>query len=230
MASATSSSQRDWGKVRPPRTPCPSPPAPTALPALQALTLLFLWSRTDRAWHAWGVPRSAPSSRPTTMDPSRGSPWAPCGGSESRYPRLPGLWGRAHGYWPPRSPCTWARTTLGTGGWAGLQAGSFRGVAQTWGFWGRGSRNRCDWLRQKSQAAGFGRGSQKGGVELLCDSQSQTYHLSPGGFRTQVSESGVHRPHVAGIHGRSNDGAYSLVLAGGYEDDVVSVGGAVPDF
>uniref|UniRef100_A0A8C5V5P9 E3 ubiquitin-protein ligase UHRF n=1 Tax=Microcebus murinus TaxID=30608 RepID=A0A8C5V5P9_MICMU len=30
-----------------------------------------------------------------------------------------------------------------------------------------------------------------------------------------VSESGVHRPHVAGIHGRSNDGAYSLVLAGG---------------
>lgn len=38
---------------------------------------------------------------------------------------------------------------------------------------------------------------------------------------SQVSESGVHRPHVAGIHGRSNDGAYSLVLAGGYEDDVV---------
>lgn len=32
----------------------------------------------------------------------------------------------------------------------------------------------------------------------------------------------MHRPHVAGIHGRSNDGAYSLVLAGGYEDDVVS--------
>ncbi|KAG9343246.1 hypothetical protein JZ751_014226 [Albula glossodonta] len=39
-------------------------------------------------------------------------------------------------------------------------------------------------------------------------------------FRVQVSESGVHRPHVAGIHGRSYDGAYSLVLAGGYEDDV----------
>lgn len=41
---------------------------------------------------------------------------------------------------------------------------------------------------------------------------------------SQVSESGVHRPHVAGIHGRSNDGAYSLVLSGGYEDDVVSRG------
>ncbi|XP_053559147.1 E3 ubiquitin-protein ligase UHRF1 [Bombina bombina] len=39
-------------------------------------------------------------------------------------------------------------------------------------------------------------------------------------FRVQVSESGVHRPHVAGIHGRSNDGSFSLVLAGGYEDDV----------
>ncbi|XP_075067919.1 E3 ubiquitin-protein ligase UHRF1-like [Mixophyes fleayi] len=39
-------------------------------------------------------------------------------------------------------------------------------------------------------------------------------------FRVQVSEAGVHRPHVAGIHGRSNDGSYSLVLAGGYEDDV----------
>ncbi|XP_077464044.1 E3 ubiquitin-protein ligase UHRF1 [Stigmatopora argus] len=39
-------------------------------------------------------------------------------------------------------------------------------------------------------------------------------------FRVQASESGVHRPQVAGIHGRSNEGAFSLVLAGGYEDDV----------
>ncbi len=39
----------------------------------------------------------------------------------------------------------------------------------------------------------------------------------------QVSEAGVHRPHVGGIHGRSNDGSYSLVLAGGFEDEVVSV-------
>ncbi|XP_067409175.1 E3 ubiquitin-protein ligase UHRF2 isoform X2 [Emydura macquarii macquarii] len=36
----------------------------------------------------------------------------------------------------------------------------------------------------------------------------------------KVSEAGVHRPHVGGIHGRSNDGAYSLVLAGGFEDEV----------
>lgn len=39
-------------------------------------------------------------------------------------------------------------------------------------------------------------------------------------FRLQVSEAGVHRPHVAGIHGRESDGAYSLILSGGYEDDV----------
>ncbi|XP_072309172.1 E3 ubiquitin-protein ligase UHRF2-like isoform X2 [Eucyclogobius newberryi] len=39
-------------------------------------------------------------------------------------------------------------------------------------------------------------------------------------FRVQVSEAGVHRPHVGGIHGRSHDGAYSLVLAGGFEDEV----------
>nr|KAG5688100.1 hypothetical protein BaRGS_031293 [Batillaria attramentaria] len=37
----------------------------------------------------------------------------------------------------------------------------------------------------------------------------------------KVSEAGVHRPHVAGIHGREDDGAYSIVLSGGYEDDAV---------
>lgn len=42
-------------------------------------------------------------------------------------------------------------------------------------------------------------------------------------FRVQVSEAGVHRPHVGGIHGRSNDGSYSLVLAGGFEDEVVGL-------
>lgn len=46
--------------------------------------------------------------------------------------------------------------------------------------------------------------------------QSVKYHA-----HSQVSEAGVHRPHVGGIHGRSNDGSYSLVLAGGFEDEVV---------
>jgi len=39
-------------------------------------------------------------------------------------------------------------------------------------------------------------------------------------FRVQVSEAGVHRPPVGGIHGRDNQGAFSIVLSGGYEDDV----------
>lgn len=37
-----------------------------------------------------------------------------------------------------------------------------------------------------------------------------------------MSEAGVHRPHVAGIAGREKEGAYSIVLSGGYEDDTVS--------
>lgn len=35
-------------------------------------------------------------------------------------------------------------------------------------------------------------------------------------FRIQLSESGVHRPPVSGIHGRDVDGAYSIVLSGNY--------------
>ncbi|XP_065574297.1 E3 ubiquitin-protein ligase UHRF1-like [Artemia franciscana] len=38
-------------------------------------------------------------------------------------------------------------------------------------------------------------------------------------LRVSCSESGVHRPPVSGIHGKEKDGAYSVVLAGGYEDD-----------
>jgi len=38
-------------------------------------------------------------------------------------------------------------------------------------------------------------------------------------FRVQASEDGVHRPHVSGIHGGATEGAFSVVLAGGYEDD-----------
>ncbi|XP_028404851.1 E3 ubiquitin-protein ligase UHRF1-like [Dendronephthya gigantea] len=39
-------------------------------------------------------------------------------------------------------------------------------------------------------------------------------------FRIGASEAGVHRPHVSGIHGRDTEGAFSIVLAGGYEDDL----------
>ena len=37
--------------------------------------------------------------------------------------------------------------------------------------------------------------------------------------RIQVSEEGVHRPPVAGIAGKAEEGSQSIVLAGGYEDD-----------
>ncbi|KAF3422991.1 hypothetical protein E2986_05770 [Frieseomelitta varia] len=39
-------------------------------------------------------------------------------------------------------------------------------------------------------------------------------------YRIQVSEAGVHRPPIAGIHGKSTQCAFSIVLAGGYEDDI----------
>ncbi len=38
--------------------------------------------------------------------------------------------------------------------------------------------------------------------------------------RIQVSEVGVHLPHVAGMSGQKEVGSQSIVLAGGYEDDV----------
>lgn len=39
-------------------------------------------------------------------------------------------------------------------------------------------------------------------------------------FRVQISEEGIHRPHVAGIAGSAKTGCPSLVLSGGYEDDI----------
>ena len=39
-------------------------------------------------------------------------------------------------------------------------------------------------------------------------------------YRIQLSEEGLHRPPVAGIAGKPTEGCYSIVLAGGYEDDV----------
>ncbi len=36
-----------------------------------------------------------------------------------------------------------------------------------------------------------------------------------------MSEAGVHRPPVSGIAGKALEGAQSIVLSGGYEDDKV---------
>lgn len=40
------------------------------------------------------------------------------------------------------------------------------------------------------------------------------------GSRSELSEAGVHRPRVAGISGSVREGADSVVLSGGYEDDL----------
>lgn len=36
----------------------------------------------------------------------------------------------------------------------------------------------------------------------------------------QVSESGIHRPPVGGIHGRDTQGAFSIVFSGRYKSDI----------
>ncbi|KIM58347.1 hypothetical protein SCLCIDRAFT_1218693, partial [Scleroderma citrinum Foug A] len=38
-------------------------------------------------------------------------------------------------------------------------------------------------------------------------------------LRSMCAESAVHRPLMAGIYGTRDEGAYSIVLSGGYKDD-----------
>lgn len=38
--------------------------------------------------------------------------------------------------------------------------------------------------------------------------------------RMEVNYCGIHRPTVAGIHGSTTEGCYSLALSGGYDDDI----------
>lgn len=160
MASATSSSQRDWGKVRRPHAPrpcCPACPA-CAHPALLSVS----------GWTGHGVRGAYQGVHHRPVQPLRTHPGDSCGHhvevQSPGTPRLPGLWGWADGCWPPRGPCAWARTTLGAGGKAGLQASSFRGVAQTWGVWGRGSCNRCDAFGRKVRPLALKVGARRVGL------------------------------------------------------------------
>ncbi|XP_066159240.1 E3 ubiquitin-protein ligase UHRF1-like [Euwallacea fornicatus] len=74
----------------------------------------------------------------------------------------------------------------------------------------------------------WGRGMACAGLAKTNDKVSKSHVGSIPGvevgfswkFRIGVSESGVHRPPVAGMHGQESDCAYSVVLSGGYEDDV----------
>ncbi|KAM3968509.1 E3 ubiquitin-protein ligase UHRF1 [Aphomia sociella] len=73
----------------------------------------------------------------------------------------------------------------------------------------------------------WGRGMACAGKTKTCAMPANHFGPIPGievgmcwRFRIQLSETGVHRPPVSGIHGRDVEGAYSIVLSGGYEDDV----------
>ncbi|KAK4320574.1 hypothetical protein Pmani_008578 [Petrolisthes manimaculis] len=78
-----------------------------------------------------------------------------------------------------------------------------------------------------SSARDWGKGFACAGRQKVCTIVPQNHFGPVPGvevgtqwkFRLQASEAGIHRPHVAGIHGRENEGAYSIVLSGGYEDD-----------
>ncbi|KPJ15503.1 E3 ubiquitin-protein ligase UHRF1 [Papilio machaon] len=85
-------------------------------------------------------------------------------------------------------------------------------------------------FKQRKQARSnrdWGRGMACVGKTKTCAMPPNHFGPIPGievgmcwRFRIQLSETGVHRPPVSGIHGRDVEGAYSIVLSGGYEDDV----------
>lgn len=58
-----------------------------------------------------------------------------------------------------------------------------------------------------------------GGKLGICYPASITYRNLTS-TRAQCSTDAIHAPFVAGISGSSTDGAYSVALSGGYDDDV----------
>ena len=80
----------------------------------------------------------------------------------------------------------------------------------------------------KPQKRDWGRGMATARVENKCYIVGG-HHFGPipgievgmsWQYRVQVSGAGIHRPPVAGIAGQPSFGCQSIVLAGGYEDDV----------
>ncbi|KAK2175050.1 hypothetical protein NP493_751g00010 [Ridgeia piscesae] len=97
----------------------------------------------------------------------------------------------------------------------------------------RGVRRKSARLEGKTalDEAGIRDGLKEGGEEDECrvrvpKDRPKVYGAIPGveigtvwQMRLECSAAGVHRPTVAGIHG-GPEGAYSLALSGGYEDDI----------
>ena len=83
--------------------------------------------------------------------------------------------------------------------------------------------------RQKMVKRDWGKGMATAGRTKICTIVPPT-HFGPipgievgmgWQYRMQCAEAGVHRPPVSGIAGsEKNGGCVSIVLAGGYEDDV----------
>ena len=213
MASATSSSQRDWGKVRGswalegPAALCPPVATHTALLSVSE-------------WTGHGVCGPHQGVHHRAVQPLRSHPGHPRG-HHVEVPS-PGMC-RCRALWLSQRALAFQQPFCRGGPPQGQEArlGFTPGPSLIWlGLWPsgtEGSLNRSDVFALKGQTLALKAGVRA--VELFCSVWSTYLSVD-----SQVSESGVHRPHVAGIHGRSNHGAYSLVLAGGYEDDVVSMG------
>ena len=82
--------------------------------------------------------------------------------------------------------------------------------------------------RQKAIKRDWGRGMATAGRSKTCTIVPKDHFGPVPGievgmgweFRMQCSEAGIHRPPVSGIAGTGLVGCQSIVLAGGYEDDV----------
>ena len=78
-----------------------------------------------------------------------------------------------------------------------------------------------------SQKRDWGKGMATVGRSKVCSMPTNHFGPIPGIevgtqwlFRMQVSEAGIHRPPVGGIAGTEREGCQSIVISGGYEDDV----------
>ena len=89
----------------------------------------------------------------------------------------------------------------------------------------RNLRMLLPWTRNKKRDWGKGfacAGRSKTNTNVVSNFKGQIPGTEVGQMwlmRIQLSENGIHRPPVAGIHANEKDGAMSIVLNGGYEDD-----------
>lgn len=136
MASATSSSQRDWGKVRRPRPACPRQPRCPPTLAHGTLSSLFL----ECTGH--GVRGAHQGVHHRSIQPLRTHPRGPRGHHvEVQSPGTPKQPEFGQQVLAFQKPHCLERAVPRTGGTAGIQASSSCAMAR---IQGGGSCNRCD--------------------------------------------------------------------------------------